>query len=516
MRLILLITLGVSFAAGLALPERAWAYPSYVNSRYGLTELPASYTSYECTDCHLSSSGGSPCGAVASGHPYSPCFNSFGIAYRTTGWSNALRDADADGDGISNGDELSDSFADEPIGSAGIPAGAEAWCDLIACAAAVGASIDCGGNIRCEATRRAGPASTGSNPTSNNYTFAFTCEPGTAPLPDASDTSWDDRCLTTCGAGYITEGAGCRLVDACAAGTDDCVPLAECMDAPGTSAVFTCACPSGYAGNGRSSGTRCTNINECAADPCGPNDDGSGPNGNGCRERALSAWTAPGYDCSCAAGYATNGTTCVVATECITGAADCVSIATCLDPTPAVGDFTCTCPTGYAGDGRASGSGCTDIDECASGADVCGPNEVCVNNVGTPNDCVCAPGYRRATPDGACEPEPSDGGLPTDGGSTSTDASATTPDAESMSDAGGVGADAAIMDAGGMAPDATIVGGGESGCSCRAGSSRSGSAWYLAGLALALLTRRGRPAIRAGLWSARPPCGRGGGGARGR
>src|SRR5512143_81724 len=80
-------------------PERAHAYPSYVNSRYGLPALPAGYA-YECSDCHVNPSGGGACNAPGTTHPYDPCFNPFGIQYRASGWSTALGNGDSDGDGI--------------------------------------------------------------------------------------------------------------------------------------------------------------------------------------------------------------------------------------------------------------------------------------------------------------------------------------------------------------------------------------------------------------------------------
>ena len=42
--------------------------------------------------------------------------------------------------------------------------------------------------------------------------------------------------------------------------------------------------------------------------------------------------------------------------ECAIDSDDCVDGATCMNT---AGSFTCTCPPGFSGDGRASGNGCS-------------------------------------------------------------------------------------------------------------------------------------------------------------
>ncbi|MFK7988549.1 MAG: EGF domain-containing protein [Sandaracinaceae bacterium] len=396
----------------------AFAFPEYVNSRYGRPALPGTVT-YSCNDCHVDPSNGGNCNASGASDPWSPCFNPFGIRYRNVGWSASLGNEDTDGDGVNNLTELNGAS------SAGFPTEAEADCDMLMCAQNEGSPTDCAGRVLCNASRITGdPTAEGSsgvppeNANAYSYSFSFTCEPGTGNPPTPADTNWGDNCTdinecagNPCGVGicsqrplsgwtapgydcncagnpgYFDNGVTCQLVNACQAGTDNCVAESTCIDTAGSSAVFTCACDPGYAGDGMSTGTGCTDIDECATDPCGPNDDGAGPDGNGCIERPIGTWTLPGYDCTCATGYGTNGTTCVVADECTAGLDTCVLGATCLDPTSAIGDFICTCPSGFVGDGESPGTGCTDVDECAMSIDNCDTNATCTN---TPGSFMCA------------------------------------------------------------------------------------------------------------------------------
>jgi hypothetical protein len=196
-----------------------------------------------------------------------------------------------------------------------------------------------------------------------------------------------------CPAGYggdgTTTGTGCTDINECMAGTSDCVAAPAGGICTNTTGSYSCACATGYNGDGRTTGTGCTDIDECA----GTNNCVSAGAGGVCTN------TGGSYSCSCASGYAgdgrTNGTGCVDINECAGGTRDCV-------PTPqgglcfnTTGSFTCSCATGYSGDGRTTGTGCADVDECAAGTHNCvaaGSGGICANTTGS-FTCSCATGY---------------------------------------------------------------------------------------------------------------------------
>lgn len=182
---------------------------------------------------------------------------------------------------------------------------------LVTTGACVAASDDGDGPI-VDGPPGDGPPGDGPDVPAIDAPMATQCEPNPCGLGSCTPSGAGYSC--DCPPGYGTNGTTCVLQDECTAGTDDCVGLATCFDPSTAPSDFVCTCPHlGFGGDGRLSGSGCSNINECASDPCGANDDGSGPSGNGCTERALGGWTQPGYDCSCAAGYVSNGMTCVLA-----------------------------------------------------------------------------------------------------------------------------------------------------------------------------------------------------------
>ncbi|XP_019638459.1 PREDICTED: neurogenic locus notch homolog protein 1-like [Branchiostoma belcheri] len=118
-------------------------------------------------------------------------------------------------------------------------------------------------------------------------------------------------------------------VDECTDGSHNCHQQATCTN---TNGGFTCACNSGYSGNG----VNCTDVDECAEDS------------DNCHLQATCTNTDGGFTCACNSGYNGNGVTCTDADECTDGSHNCHQQATC---TNTDGGFTCACNSGYNGDG---------------------------------------------------------------------------------------------------------------------------------------------------------------------
>ena len=141
---------------------------------------------------------------------------------------------------------------------------------------------------------------------------------------------------------YEGGNPGCAGIDECTLGTHNCDANATCTDTGYVPAVtpngHTCVCNTGYEGDG----VTCSDIDECAGNPCGANATCSTPSVNS-------------FECTCAAGYAGGGTEvtsdCTDIDECATNADNCHANATCTDTD---GSFSCACDTGYDGDGVVS------------------------------------------------------------------------------------------------------------------------------------------------------------------
>merc|ERR1712142_1310565 len=83
-----------------------------------------------------------------------------------------------------------------------------------------------------------------------------------------------------------------------------------------------------------------------------------------CHDNAVCTDTDGSFTCACKSGYSGDGKTCTNKDECDLGEDDCHDNAVCTDTD---GLFTCACKSGYSGDGKT----CTNKDECDLGEDDC-------------------------------------------------------------------------------------------------------------------------------------------------
>ena len=131
------------------------------------------------------------------------------------------------------------------------------------------------------------------------------------------------------------------------------------------------SCPAGFEDQGDGN---CSDIDECSAS-----------NLNNCNQNAKCTNTNGSFTCTCESGYRGDGVTCAEIDECAEGIHACDINAEC-DNTP--GAYDCTCNIGWEGNGFS----CVDIDECATGAHACHSFGTCSNTAGS-YDCTCNDGY---------------------------------------------------------------------------------------------------------------------------
>ena len=184
-----------------------------------------------------------------------------------------------------------------------------------------------------------------------------------------------------CVPGYVSDGSVCVDVDECLTTTTGCSPDSTCKNTPGG---FTCKCLPGFHDGSSSPGQTCIQTNECDPSsflpplylpPCVAN---------------ATCTDKPGsYTCACDSGYSGDGNTggagCADVDECATGTSGCSPNATCINT---VGSATCVCKAGFTGDGKT----CNDVDECSNGSANCSANATCLNAPGSVT-CTCKSGF---------------------------------------------------------------------------------------------------------------------------
>jgi hypothetical protein len=191
---------------------------------------------------------------------------------------------------------------------------------------------------------------------------------------DANPCTVDDVCRAGLCSGEIKT---CASSDACTYGSCD----------PSSGECRLLARPDGTRCDDADS---CTDVELCAAGSCKAALTSCGPNATACTS------AQPENQCTCASGFVDNGRgRCVPENDECASQSVCAPDATCEDPSSQSGDFVCTCPEGWSGDGRS----CAAVDGCAGNP--CGEARGTCSSTGPgAHSCACAPGFLEV--EGSC------------------------------------------------------------------------------------------------------------------
>lgn len=163
----------------------------------------------------------------------------------------------------------------------------------------------------CDPSKLTGSPCTHTNNTvpcndSNTCTTTDACSGGTCGGTGNACGSNANTCTAgtpnTCGckANFVDNGAGTCVPTTNECASNPCDVNANCVDPSIALNDFVCTCKTGYTGDGKKTGgTGCTDIDECAGNPCGAG-------------RGTCTQGVPGtYTCACGTGFQQVGGTCV-------------------------------------------------------------------------------------------------------------------------------------------------------------------------------------------------------------
>lgn len=252
-----------------------------------------------------------------------------------------------------------------------------------------GTELDAGADARADAATDADPGIDVHVPMMCNVGYSLDVAGACVDDDECQSNPCGDNatCVNTpgtfecsCISGYLGDGITCVDVNECDTNNGGCDALTTCTNTPGTRICG--ACPSGYAGNGDEG---CMDIDECTSDT---DDCDSNP-------VAICSNTPGAFTCACPSGYEGDGhgsSGCVDINECASGNGGCDTspMVTC---TNTEGGRTCgPCPSGYTGNGIGA-NGCQDINECATSNGGCDAAATCMNTPGSRTCSACPAGY---------------------------------------------------------------------------------------------------------------------------